>query len=400
MKKNKTFISDDELERRANHAYDVISRTNHLPAEGIKGFEWPEFTHERARIKANNEKYRNMDLVDVMYACAGVKKPTDKVLNRLRGNDECRELKVGDIISLKIVDINKKGVVFDNSVYKEDITCNVNLYQYDKLRHFLPKDPIRCKVMSKQNNNVTVDPFVVMFDEWLDSRLDDSKRGKVPARSQYNINTDQSTIVKNLRLLKGGYAGIVRIDTISDFVGQDIYADAFIPGSQIVLNIENDFSRWEGMNVNAFVFNYMKRPGTANAMSVVCSVKEVLKFKGQQNMIKIFSDYAEDNKQWHALQKIDYTGIVTGVLKSAKKCGVFVEIEDLNITGMIEVPANELVNYHPQDKLKVRWSHFDEPMRWNKDVEQFQHIAPYVVENGILKEFNIKPIFKVAKDDE
>ena len=131
-------------------------------------------------------------------------------------------------------------------------------------------------------------------------------------------------------------------------------------------------------------------------MSIVCSAKEVLKFKGQQSMIDIFAGYTEDNKTWHQTLKRHYTGIVTGVIKSAKKCGVFVEIEGENITGMIEMPASELVNYKPGQQLTVQWDRFDEPVYYNSAVGQYQHMAPYVIENDILKEFNIKPIFKIA----
>jgi hypothetical protein len=47
-----------------------------------------------------------------------------------------------------------------------------------------------------------------------------------------------------LKLSNGGFIGKALVPAVSDFIGEPYYVDAFIPGSQIVLNIESDFSRW------------------------------------------------------------------------------------------------------------------------------------------------------------
>lgn len=377
-------------EKQANHALKVLEKTRGLGKEGLKGFEWPDYKNENERIEKNNAQYKGMSLNDAMFKHFRVK-PKHK-----HDDMEYKEIKVGDNIPLKILSINKRNTVFDNSVYKDDISCNVNLFSYKNLVNHIPAEPIMCRVISKDGSNVVVDPFVGMFEEWLGTKLINTRNGKRPALEQYSLEEDHSITVKNLHLLKGGYVGSVVIPTISEFVGQDVCIDAFIPGSQIVLNIENDFSRWEGQSVRAFVYNYIKKPGTANDMSLVCSAKEVLKLQGQQNMIKLFGDYTEDNKAWHAAQKKKLKATVTGIIKSSKKSGVFVEIQGQNITGMIDMPVEDLVNYKPGMELKVCWSHFDEPMFYNRESGQFQHQHPYIVEDGILKEFNIKPIFKLA----
>ena len=67
-----------------------------------------------------------------------------------------------------------------------------------------------------------------------------------------------------------------------------------------------------------------------------------------------------------------------------KSYGVFVEIPEYNITGLIEKDPRELVKYHKGDPIKVQIDKFDwdskkQPYRRNKD--------------GIITEVNIKPIF-------
>ena len=75
---------------------------------------------------------------------------------------------------------------------------------------------------------------------------------------------------------------------------------------------------------------------------------------------------------------------MTGILNSAKKHVVFVEVLDYNITGVIEKDPVDLVKYHVGDQLKVQIDRFDwdpkkQPYKRNKD--------------GILTEVNIKPVF-------
>lgn len=371
--------------------------------EGVPGFDWDSLENNSGRIARNSAKYKDVSIAEAFAEEYKLKLP--KHLKQM--NDDCRELHIGDVVDLAVSSITKRGVNFDTS-YKEEIVCNVDLYQYEKFRKMPAGTCLTCKVLSKTNDKVVVDPFAVFFDRWIDSKLCLGRRGNMePSAQQYDMEKDRSSKMKGLHLIKsaanesvkGGYSGRLRVDTLSDFVGQDVYIDAFIPGSQIVLNIEPDFTRWEGKEVDVFVLNYLNKPSGRNStMSVVCSAKEVKKFDGQKRMIQYFNDYTEDNKAWNELKSKDFNGIVTGVLHRSKICGVFVEIPELNVTGMIEVQPSELVNYKPQQEVKVCWDHFIEPTRFNKDIGQVQHLPPYVIEEGrYLKEFNIKPIFKWAE---
>jgi ribosomal protein S1 len=163
---------------------------------------------------------------------------------------------------------------------------------------------------------------------------------------------------------------------------------AFIPGSQIALNIESDFEKWDGKDVDAFITNLSVRPGTTDT-TVACSAKEYLRFKGNLRAIEMFKDYTEDNKSWKEQLKKVYNGNITGICSSRSKTGVFVEIPEIGITGMVPMDKGELTKYHPGD-CKVKIVGFDELIKFNREVGQMQHVEPYKIEDDILRKVNIK----------
>jgi ribosomal protein S1 len=188
--------------------------------------------------------------------------------------------------------------------------------------------------------------------------------------------------------MRSGYIGNIRIDNVSDFCGKDMYMQAFIPGSQITLNIESDFEKWDGKDVDTFITNLAVRPGTTD-ITIACSAKEYLRFLGNINMIQFFKDYTENNPAWVALQKNVYDGNITGICRTQNKTGVFVEIPSLGITGMVNVPQDELTLHRP-GPCKVSIIGFDEPVKFNREVSQMQHIDPWKTDGDILKKINIK----------
>lgn len=186
------------------------------------------------------------------------------------------------------------------------------------------------------------------------------------------------------------------IPSISNWVGEDYTIEAFIPGSQIVLNIADDFEEFVGKEVEAFVVNYIPKPGFDGKMSLICSAKEYIKYQGEKNMINAFKDWCEGNEEWKAFEETSYAGKVTGIINSSKKCGVFVEIPELKITGMVSCNPSELVNYKPKDEVRVRITGFDEEMYFNQQAQQMQHVDPYVIKDGALEKCNLKPILRLV----
>ena len=75
---------------------------------------------------------------------------------------------------------------------------------------------------------------------------------------------------------------------------------------------------------------------------------------------------------------------------------MFVEVAELSLTGIIPMKPEELVNYKPQDSIEVMIERFDEDTYYDPATQQIRHNHPYVIEDGILKEVNVKLIFKLA----
>lgn len=139
----------------------------------------------------------------------------------------------------------------------------------------------------------------------------------------------------------------------------------------------------------------MNKPGTGE-MSLICSAKEVIKFQGELIMIRLFNSWCEDGEVWKTFAAETFEGKVTGVINSAKKCGVFIEIPHLNITGMVAVKPEELVHYKPHATVPVKITGFDEETYFDYTMQQVQHVVPYEIENGVLKKCNLKPILEFA----
>lgn len=350
-----------------------------------KEFIWPEFNDDKDRIKAYSKRYKNMSIAEAFADVYGVK--LEGVKESV--NDVPKNLVKGDVISLGILNIAKNKVDFDAGNYKAQIVTNANLWKYNRFRHFLPKDPVKVKVTNIVKDKVTVDPFIPLVEEWLTPIIENPNIQKVLAG-------ETPIKVKNLRLSKGGFIGDAVIPSVSEFVGEDYTIEAFIPGSQIVLNITDNFEQFVGKTVDAFVLNYMVKPGTTDEMSLICSVKELLKFRGERGMMSMFNEWCGETDEWKKMSEVEHDGKVTGIINSSKKCGVFVEIPELRITGMISMNPEDLVNYKPQDSVKVKLTGFEEEKVYNPITKQMQHVDAYVVVDGALEKCNIKPILTLA----
>lgn len=353
-------------------------------------FIWPEFKSDRERIRAYSERYRNCSITEAFEDCYGVKLQ-DLVSEEV--NIIPKELKVGNIFKAKILSIDKNKIIFDSSRFKTSIQSNVNLYKYEKFKKFKPICDLDVLVKKVDKDGVLVDPITPMIDSWMSPIVKDPTIQKIiPTQDA----APKPITVKNLQLVKGGFMGKAVIPSVSEFVGEDYVMDAFIPGSQIVLNITDDFEKFNGQSVQAFIVNYIPNPRMRGEMSLICSVKEYLKFLGECNLITLFSSWCEESDAWKEHGAKVYPGKVTGVINTSKKCGVFVEIPELAITGMVPAAAPELVNYKPHQDVNVRISGFDEDTYYDPVVKQKQHVEPYIIEDGILKKCNVRPILEFA----
>lgn len=342
-------------------------------------FPWPEFSSERARIKAYSKRFENKSITEAFEEVYGVKLNNSSK----KANDVPREYRVGDIIQTRLKNVMKNNVEFEDVNFKGTVNCSINLHKYYKLRGGSP-EMINAVVTDVKKDRITLDPIKPMTDEWINNTISNPILQNV-------LGSPKTIKVKNLQLVEGGFLGKAVIPSTSSFVGEDYMVDAFIPGSQIVLNITDDFSQFVGKDVDAFVLNYIQK-GTG--MSLICSVKAYLTFLGYEHLIEMFNRWCEDSPKWEKYSKVIHGGKVTGVINSSKKCGVFVEVPDLNITGMVKVEPDELVSYKPGQDVAVRLTSFDEETYFNKDFGQMQHVDPYVIEDGVLMKCNLKPILE------
>ena len=349
-----------------------------------EAFVWPEFNSEKDRIKAYSKKYKNMSIVEAFEHAYNMSLANTNTT----ANEIPVELKVGDVLKFNITSITKDNVVFDTANQKQQITSSVNLHRYNRFKHNLPLEPVKVLVMSVKKDRVVVDPIAPIVNNYLNPILENKNVQKV-------IGKPMSVRVKNLQLTKGGFTGKAVLPTVSEFVGEDYTVDVFIPGSQIVLNITDNFEKFVRGEVDAFIINYMTKPGS-NVLSLIASAKELIKFNGECKLIELFNAWCEESQVWKDFSETSLDGKVTGVINSSNKCGVFVEIPSLNMTGLVPVEPEKLVNYKVNSIFKVKITYFDEEMKFNTITKQLEHVEPYIIEDGCLVRCNIKPVLAFA----
>lgn len=351
----------------------------------LEAFVWPEFGSDTKRIKAYSKRYKNLSIVEAFESAYNINiGPVHSIVNCTPN-----EIKIGDTLNLNVLSISKNHVEFDTVNHKTQFTSSVNLYKYNRFKHNLPLDPIKVLVMNVAKDKVVVDPIAPVVNDYLNPILANKNIQKV-------IGNPMSVHVKNLQLTKGGFTGKAVLPTVSEFVGEEYTVDVFIPGSQIVLNITDNFEQFVGKDVDAFIINYMTKPGS-NSLSLIASAKELIKFRGECKLIELFNSWCEDSQLWNTFVKTELDGRVTGVINSSKKCGVFVEIPSLNMTGLVPIEPDKLVNYKTDTAIKVKLTGFDEEKKYNSITKQMEHVDPYVIEDGHLVYCNIKPVLAFAE---
>ena len=351
----------------------------------LEAFVWPEFSSDSKRIKEYSKRYKTLSITEAFEATYNVEiGPVKAIVNQTPG-----EIRVGDEMLLNILSITKNHVEFDGGNQKTPIVSSVNLHKYDRFKKFLPLEPVKVLVMNVTKDRVTVDPIAPLVNGYLDPILANKNVQKVIGAPKY-------VRVKDLQLTKGGFTGKAVLPNVSDFVGEDYTVDVFIPGSQIVLNITDNFEQFVGKEVDAFIVNHMSKPGT-NTLSLIASAKELIKFRGECKLIELFNSWCEESDLWKNFSAASVEGRVTGVINSSKKCGVFVEIPSLEMTGLVPVEPDQLVNYKADSIVNVKITGFDEEKKYNNITKQMEHVEPYVIEDGILVRCNIKPVLAFAE---
>lgn len=358
-------------------SYWALPQTKNL--QSTLEIEWPEFKTEKERIRAYSKRYANMPISEAM---CGIKEesldiPQIPVTPVVNGIYKARITKHGNYVSVHGLSA------------KEQVICRNNLKRYTNMEMTDREIDVKVVSIDKLRQTITIDVLQPLFENWINSIMEDKT-------IQYNVKAPKIVSVSNLRLGNGGFIGKAEIPAISEFIGEPYYVDAFIPGSQIVLNIESDFNRWNGATVDTFVAGYTTRPDSVNQMSLICSRKALLNFSGNLTKIELYGDYCSQGKKWKSFTKSSFVGTVTGVINSSKKCGVFVELPLFNITGMINMEPERLVEFKAGDEVSVRITDFEQMLEYDPSTGNMVHQEPYKIENGCLKSCILKPVLELA----
>lgn len=349
-------------------------------------FVWPEFKTETQRIKAYSARFRGQTLGEAFKAIY-----PQEIKGDGKGdfNDTPNELKIGDTLNVRILSISKNNVLLDGSNQKSPIVTKTNLWKYPKFHDQgnIPQDELKAIVVDKNKKEIYVDILTPIFHKWLDPLL---RTPELQRPTQYEA---EPVKVRIEELVTGGFVGKAVVPSLTKFTGEPYEVDAFIPGSHIVLNITDDFQQFVGKEVEAFVINYI--PKVINGqqkMSLVCSVKEYLKYQGDLMMIDMYNDFCDDGEAWKDQLDTIYDGKVTGVIHSSTKCGAFIEIPELKTTGLIQMKPQEIVEYKPGQAVKVSITGFETEKRYNGFADQYQTIPAYRLDSdGNILYSNFKP---------
>lgn len=339
---------------RKAHPVDIEDVFNYIP--------------DGKRIKQTSMAYRDLTIVEAFQKAY----PNERI--GVVGSDEepVADPIVGQIITVKLYEDHGK-LAASYGFCKTPILINENIkpsiLQYG--------DRIDAVVERVDQYGIHVSIREVVIDKVISKYLND------PTEQRYEKDP-KSFVAKNLQLVRGGYLCDLEIDELGDIFAKNTIR-AFIPGSHIALNATTDFEQYNGGSCRVMIIGMTTINGNK---SVICSHKEYLKYLGDVNIIKIFKDWC-DGKE---ISKKVYRGFVTGIINSAKHQGVFVEIPILNITGMINEKPENLLQYKPDQPLDVSIEGFVEPTYFDEASGQNKHIDPYVIEDGIIKKVNVKPI--------
>ena len=342
------------------------------------------FIDDKERIKYISKHYGNMSISKAFSIYYGLELEDDSKSNRNANTINVIEL--GKIYTGTVKEFTKNIMTFDIPGVKEEIICKEPFATcMDSIRNYLltHDNKLLFEVRQKDHDKYYVSVINAYYKAW-----ENLIKKAIEHEDGVTVHIDE--------LVKGGYVCHTNISTLCELTGKNYTSSVFIPGSHIVLNIERDFEKWIGQDVvivpQKFVeFKKDLRTGLTEN-SLVGSRKRVLQIIGTKNMFDLWNDLETKKKLASIANKTEvksdvYKGVVTGIINSNKKTGIFVELNDMYITGLMPIDSTELLDYKPGDEVDVRISKFE--VQEGKD--------PFVLnkKNQIIK-CNVRPVFEIA----
>ena len=339
-------------------------------------FECP-FKNDKERIRYMKDNYGHLSLAEQFAVFYG-----EEVSNTVKKNKRINNpvnIEIGGSYKGIVTEISKNGIVFDVAGVKEEVISKENFSDcMDAVQNYLlnHENELLFTVTEKKDNKYYVSVLEGYYRSWQ-KQIEKA----IEQRGAINVHIDS--------LVRGGYMCHTDIWPISELTGKTYTSAVFIPGSNIVLNIENDFERWLGKDVQAVPqkFTKFRSFGRPTENSLMASRKMVLKILGMKNMYEIYTRAKLGERPDVKYVPEVFTGKVTGIINSNKKTGIFIEIEDKYITGLMPVDEANLLNYKPGDTVQV----------YIQEFECMDGKEPFFIDRkNIIKACNLRPVFARA----
>lgn len=363
------------------------NQTNLLTVNDVENEFCGQFKNDKERIKYVSRAYKNMSIAKAFSVFYGV--DIDNNIKHDKTVNTVNTIEMGKVYVGTVKEFTKDVLTFEIPGVKEELIAKDNFSScFDAVEAYLAKhnNKMLFEVREKRDNKYIVSVINGYYKAWVE------KINKaIENKTSIQVHIDE--------LVKGGYICHTEIKELFELTGRKYTHSVFIPGSQIVLNIEKDFEKWIDDDVQVIPQKFMdfKTVGYGDNQliekSLVSSRKLVLQIAGMKNMYDIYTadmnkrKLAESNANVH-IEPTVFDGTVTGIINSAKKTGVFIELNDKYITGLMPCDSIELLNYKPGDAISVKIKEYEiqdgkEPFTMNK-------------KGTSIYKCNVRPIFEQA----
>ena len=343
-------------------------KSNVLTNKQINGdADFPYFCNEHDRLKYMKDNYSKFDLDRAfsIYYNEQVSNTTKKLCKTI---GKVITLEVGKIVEATVTKMDKNGIEFYIPGVKEEIISKENLTEVE--------DALSVYLL-QHDNKVSIEVREFKHGSWRVSVMNAYYRIWKNAIDNAIKNEDGINVHVN-SLTKGGYICTTPIWTLQELTGKEYEATVFVPGSQIVLNVENDFEKWLNQDLIVVPQNFgkfRKASGAPLEDSIVASRKRCLQKIGITNLYDLYQKHLLASKFNNEDSTMTFDAKVTGIINSNNKTGIFVELEEKSV---------ELLDYVPGQSVKDAIEKFEV----GEDKE------PFVIKNNKIVKCYTKPIFK------
>lgn len=353
-------------------------------------FESP-FLSEIDRLHKLSENYKDVDIVKAFSIYYGIEYTTS--MKNLSGVEAVDALKIGQVYTGTVKSFAKGIIDFEPIGAKEfNIVCNESFSAcIDEVQNYLMNhgNKLLFEVRDKKNDVYTVSVINAYYKAWL-------------SQIEKAINHEDFIDVHIEELVNGGYVGSTLITPLYELTGKNYTSRIFVPGSHIVLNIERDFDKWVDQDVKIVPQKFIEyKKDFRNGLVENCLVgsrKRVLQIIGNNNIYEMYNNFETAKKLAEVADRTElirpiYQGTVTGIINSNGKTGIFIELDDKYITGLMPIDSYDLLDYKPGDVVEVCIKEFEikkgkEPFIFTKRGENDK--------NGRILRTNVRVVFEKA----